>query len=368
MKKLLVLIFIPLLIGACSFHMEKRRYNKGFHLTVFNATKKQLPPPRRLENNKVAPVSETGKIISENKNHIRSTIKPLVLQENNSLLLINPPQIKHEKKKDIIASEHNGDKSSITVTAPSDAQQHNRRDNNWLLWISGIFIGGFATLFRFFIPHTKALGYWALNNRKAARGMHFLAHCGVAASGYYLGKQLYYAGISGSGTTLYSLAGFASMVSLLYPVRKVKHGIFRNTYFKQKMYALLMTASGLMLFVTAGNLNASGHLGKAISNHSFIQTENFKDQNIAAEDPLPEKKKRSTGVNVMLTVLTAILSLALCVLITVGSCALTCSGQGALAVMIAVVGFPLVILLSIHLIKKIWGMEGLKKSKILNPK
>lgn len=348
--------------------MEKRRYNKGFHLTVFNATKKQLPPPRKLENNKVAAASEAGKIISENKNHMRSTIKPIALPGNNSLSLISHPQIKHEQKKDIIASEHNGDKSSITVTAPSDAQQHNRRDNNWLLWISGIFIGGFAALFRFFIPHTKALGYWALNNRKAARGMHFLAHCGVAASGYYLGEQLYHAGISGSGTTLYSLAGFASMVSLLYPVRKVKHGIFRNTYFKQKMYALLMAASGLMLFVTAGNLIASGNLVKEISNQSFIQTENFEDQNIAAEDPLPEKKKRSTGVNVMLTVLTAILSLILCALVAGSSCALACSGQSAAAVLCAIVGFPLVILISIHLIKKIWGMESLKKSKGLNPK
>ncbi len=337
-------------------HIEKRKHLPGYYVSF---TKNKTAPNKTsvkkapVETQQINPeysscntpiAAQTEMAISETKMSLQSPAKV-----TSSKITAGKP-VSRESMQQVKQF------SSEPAILQGNREAETGMSGGWMLAGSGLLIAMFAAAFRPFVNNTRKIGYWALNNRKLARGLHFVAHCGIAGSGYYLGQQLNNFGLHGSEVTTYGLAGFASLVTLMYPLRKARKGIFKNTYIKQKMFALVTALSGLFLFINIGNSqeakvsqkeNTNMH-SKVIENENNYNTITFTNQE---EDVNPKAKK------IVLTVLVILLCIVLSVLLAAASCGLICTGQGAIAALLIIVGAPLVIILTVHLIKAIWKVK-----------
>ena len=384
MKNIIPVIIICFILGACSFHMEKRRYFKGYYISI-NHGHRAKPVPKIKEQNanhpasSISPPEFIASVQQGNASSKDSKVlmlkKHIPVSENDYLRnssLVNTNKKQHNvNSKSGVGNYHHENSSRYKSVVTSSKTKNTKGSDRLFLLLSGAFIAAFTMAFKPCISHTKKIGYWALNNRKVARGLHFVAHCGLAGCGYYLGQRCYDAGLISSDVTTYSLASAATVIAALYPHRKTKTGFFKNTYFKQKMFSMLMVLTGLLMFVNIGNRKSAGNLSFPLVNkvcnlgtdtnpviHTTIES-------IKADTP----KNDHRGAKIGFTILTAFVSLILCVVIIGGSCSLSCSGQESLSIAVLFIGLPMVIILSVYIFKSIWKdeMEEKRRLKIKPP-
>jgi len=348
-----------MILGACSLQIEKRRYLPGYYVSLTGNNSKGV---RSLKGKTVKPLT-TPSIKSATCVEIPNTLTKNQLIANSKsdekAIIANKIEPTTDAARSIKCNSNKSKNNpavkksnSLNVNLPSHKEKQHSTDDILFLTLSGLFIAGFAAAFKPFVSKTRVLGYWALNNRKVSRGLHFVAHCGLAASGFYLGQQIYDAGFASSEVTTYTLSGLVAIITAFYPKRKVKSGIFKNTYFKQKMFSMLMVASGLMLFINIGNQFKSKQDSK---NTTIIESIITHTPTIDTATSYPsQEEQEEKALKIILTIFAAIISLALCLLIVGGSCALFCSGQGAIGALLLIIGLPTVIILSVEIFKTIW--------------
>ncbi len=245
----------------------------------------------------------------------------------------------------------------------------NTKTESVFLLFCGAFISLVSLFFRKVINKLKPAGYFAFENRRAVRPMIFFMNVLLAMGGFYLGINLWHEGLVTTHASTVALASLSSALILLYPSRKARRGLFKNTYQKQKWFSLLMTLSGLLLLINIGNRYGSErYLDKeyaAITSYTpGVVYETMKT--LATDHPI-EKYNEDDAGRIVASVFVIIFCVLLCAGIVILSCALACSGQPALSVLTLVVGLPVVILLTVHFVKKLLAPVRAKKKQRLQP-
>ncbi|HMT29875.1 MAG TPA: hypothetical protein PKD91_11405 [Bacteroidia bacterium] len=367
MKKVVALFLVLIMTASCSLEIQKRHYRSGYHISI---SKKYHPQQKVPYTNIQAakfkkPTSEALAYIPEAISSDRSK------QHYPTRTNVNPSSgakytsfIKHAEKtsngikyyfhKSKPASRTNKNTSSADSKKIQTEKAKNKNSDNWFLSITALCAAFIAGIFKPAIPKTRKVGYWALNHRKTSRVLHFVSHSILAGCGLFLGKQLYEIGIVTSDFGSYILAGTTSFFALLYPIRKHKTSIFKNTYTKQKLFALALVMSGFSLFLNIGN---------RIASHDIKLNSNYTGQIFSASSspmkPIQNFQEDTTqngdkAAKIIFTVLTCLISLILTFLIVAASCSLSCSGQGALSAIVLIVGIPALIIGTVAVIKAIW--------------
>ncbi|MBL0340812.1 MAG: hypothetical protein IPP71_07760 [Bacteroidetes bacterium] len=367
MKKLISLAILTCLMVSCSVDVQKRHYRSGYHISIskkYSPHKKSNPTKEELTflQNKSKSISSfsaaTPAQLDIQKAHYPVLSHHGQLTDVNNIKtglnseFSNSPDLRspltHLQQKNF-KNKTSAPSNRISNHSHPNKKQH----DSWFL----AFAGAIALLLNFtfkpFIPRTRKIGYWSLNNRKVARGLHFIAHTLLAGCGLFIGKQLHELGILTSDVTTFSLAAFTSLVALLYPVRKHKSGLFKNTYAKQKLFALTMVLCGFSLFINIGDRYAENDwkYGIGVSSNRQIANATFSSTSSSISQTYHQQDKTK---EVVLTVVTCLVSLLLTFLIAAGSCGLACSGQEGLSVVVLVIGIPALILGTVAVVKSIW--------------
>jgi hypothetical protein len=365
MKPSLLLLAVLFLASSCSLQFEKRRYRSGYH-TDFSwnhhsikskiHTDKSTPAYAEIKDER-QPVSvishSSGKILPGNSPDISSELSASI--EKGQTRGTGVTLTSNAVKRDLLQLRE------TTVISESNSVKRKLHRDGWFLASCGVLFALAAGFFHPLIPKTKLMGWWALLHRHKVRPLFFALNSLLALSGFYLGVNLHRLGIDTTDVSTYSLSALAGALILGYPHRRVKAGIFKPTYTRQKWYALILALTGMMLFANFGNRYASEkYLDKTISAISVIPGQPVYStlQHLAADQ---NDDSADTAGRVIAVVFVIIVCVALCILIAALACGLACNGQVALSILLLAVGIPAVVLLTVHAVKKI--LEPFRKRR-----
>ncbi len=360
MKKLSFILILSAVIASCSLEIQKRHYRSGYHVSIskrFYKQKKNFSKPEefslsKTHSSEIAFANSSRSNSQESQKTNFPVSQPVDESLHYSSFIVNKNNSSKQKysSKDNSTSKTNHQIKQLVQKTKYLSANEKKNSDFWFLGLAGSLASLFLFAFNPFVPATRKIGYWALNHRKLTRVLHFVGHVMLAGCALFLGKQLHQIGVITTDVTTYALAGVTSIVALLYPSRKHKKGLFKNTYRKQKLFALVMVMSGFSLFLNMGN-----RLSAHDWNYGIKDTDsNHIAQLFSSGAPNHESSKVNTAGRVVLTVVTCLVSMLLCLLIAAASCSLSCSGQEGLSVIILILGFPAVIISMIAVIKAIW--------------
>jgi len=233
----------------------------------------------------------------------------------------------------------------------------------------------------------RNISFWTAMNPWKTRFMYAGIQIALGSSGFLLGKQLAENGIQFSDLSKDLLLGVFLTSSLLYPVRYSTVKLFKHSYLRQKAFDLALALSGFMLMVNAGNnpqwtssltsmINLKGNEQSNVNmlnEHSQTpkQLVYYQDVNqLQVEEPVPQKRERSLGMNILLTALAVLAGLGLAYLLAAAACGLACNGMEGLAYLVGIGGGLLLIGLAIWVIKSIWHPKHKRRtnpSEVPNP-
>ena len=232
--------------------------------------------------------------------------------------------------------------------------------------LAGLFAALTLSLFIPFIPKSKKIAFWAMENRKTTRAIIFTGQNMAGLAGMFLGKVMFGHGIIATAPSTYALAGITSAVALLYPYRKVKNGLFRHTYAKQKVFDLLISLCFVTMFANIGNrATADDNFSKPASAviHSFDKIENtvFASHSTPNYAMAAKVYNRTNGIYaknanagqdiaIFFIILFLILLLALLAIL---ACIIACNGQGLPAIVLLLGGGALLIWAGVSAVRSI---------------
>ncbi len=359
-KKLILLAF--LFLASCNNTKQTAsRYNNQELKFVQSQTRSELTPTAKtpIPSNTISFLHPIQK--SANSSTLYDSIKnrPTYSASND---LVTKSAENSLKTNLIVSNSISGQSKEEPETGTA-----NKNSNFLFLSLSGLFAALVISIFIPFIPKSKRLAFWALENRKAARGIIFLGQTITGLAGLFLGKELFNHGIISTETSTYALAGITSATALLYPYRKVKKGLFKHTYAKQKIFDLLMCISMFTLFMNVGNRAASdANFSKPASTiiHALDNKENtaFVPNNSSSYHTDNAKgyyynnehySKNATvgqGIASFFIILFLILFLTL---IAILACILACNGQGIAALFLFFGGWALLIWAGISAVRSV---------------
>ncbi|MFK8009787.1 MAG: hypothetical protein AB8H03_25760 [Saprospiraceae bacterium] len=225
----------------------------------------------------------------------------------------------------------------------------------------------------------KNLSIWARNNRTIALVITIMLHVVVGYFYFYIGALLFVQRIILPSILLY-VSGILFLIAyIFYPIKYVQKGIYKRTFFKEKQWQLVAMISAIIFLVFIGNHSTQS----AFSQQNFQQE--YSAQTIALDikkeakvekrqsRKLIRKTKRQLRKRIRsnvrkliktergMTDFGKVVAIFFSVLVAIGlgilvlgiSCNLSCSGNEALAGIVLIGGFILVIVGLIAVIRKI---------------
>ncbi|MFK7771719.1 MAG: hypothetical protein AB8F94_06255 [Saprospiraceae bacterium] len=225
----------------------------------------------------------------------------------------------------------------------------------------------------------KNLSLWAKNNRTKALAITILLHIVLGYFYFYIGAFLFLQKIVLPSILLY-VSGILFLIAYtFYPIRYVQKGIYKRTFFKEKQWQLVAMVSAIIFLVFIGNQSTRS----AFSQQNFSQAysaqtialdikkeakvENQKTRKLIRKAKRQLRKRIKRNVRKMrraergMTDFGKFVAIFFSVLAAIGlgllvlgiSCNLSCSGNEALAAIVLIGGFILIIGGLITIIRKI---------------
>jgi len=238
----------------------------------------------------------------------------------------------------------------------------------------------------------KKLSTWANQHRKKSIALLVLLHIIMGYFYFYTGTLLYLEGIT-TPNILVSIASTLFIVAwFFYPIKHIQQGIYKSTFFKLKFWQGVTMVSVALFFIHAGN-----HLSRsAMSNENVA----YSSENIVLDSrklsrinkkkerklkrifkkklrkrlrsnikKLLQLKKRSEhGRKILYYVLIILLAFGVSILLLALSCAIMCSGNEALGMIVLLGGIFLIIWGLVAIYRKMFkkGKKTRRKSKPTN--
>jgi hypothetical protein len=226
------------------------------------------------------------------------------------------------------------------------------------------------------------ISFRASMNPWKTRFLFAAAATGLAVSGFMLGGKLAGEGIHFSTLSRDILLGTFLASSALYPVRHTSVKVLKHSYLRQKTFDLVLTVSGFMLMLNAGNdqvmrtsfsnlTDLKGRVQNTIqinnslpASHLLIYQGNDKQQQ---QDPqmTDQQEKKLRTKRIIFTVLVALGFIVLAFALAVAACGLACNGLTGLAYLVGIGGGLLAVGLAVWLIKAIWHPKPSKRRQTL---
>jgi hypothetical protein len=221
-------------------------------------------------------------------------------------------------------------------------------------------VGGLASLLvvmnRKKLRSPGALAFWASRNPVKARIAIAAARFGIGGSGFFIGWQMHEYGIVTTGLSSGVLLGLASACVIAHPSKAARGALFNSSYFRHKLFSLLIGVFGLGAMVTGGN-----KIHQQIARLSDVavasEVQPYSTHvSVAAPDLEAQPKRSDTEifVDILLTILLIVLVGFLLAGAAMLSCELSCSGQEGAAAAVLFGGVALSIFLLIFCSRLIW--------------
>lgn len=137
-------------------------------------------------------------------------------------------------------------------TAGMDGSKRKSNDRGFLFFTALIGTAIAIPMSRLFRTRSK-ISFWARSNKYKTWAGIVLARILTGGAGFVAGLSLHENDIHLTDVSFYTLMSAFAVLFFTHPFRKVKEGFFRFTYYKQKLYALLLTMLGVSMLVVAGN-------------------------------------------------------------------------------------------------------------------
>lgn len=246
----------------------------------------------------------------------------------------------------------------------------------------------------------KNISIWAKHNRTKALGVAILLHIVISYCFFYVGALLLTKKIILPFSMVY-LSGILFLTSyLFYPIKNVQQGIFKRTFFKEKKCQLVAMVGAAVLMVFIGNHSTKSAFLEmnrapeysAITVAVDIQQESRGGKKSKVEKrahrQLIKKTKRQLRKRIrknvrklrakerqltkyeksLIVFLSLLLGVVLGYLVLALSCSIACSGSEALALIVLLGGFTLIIVGFVAIVRSLYGKKAKKEMEPKNVK
>jgi hypothetical protein len=363
--KSLLIVSLVLLLTACGVLIEKRRFNKGYHVELLSK-KRSFSNQHKEEdlgkgNNQMAEVPDNSfssaqglqDFSADNAQRIKSR------EEKSKDLHYDTKKsesIKHLKKdaqtsamKDDFAG--NGvEMLHQRVTISENKQQEQHSGDGYLFGLmGGMFALSFATI-RLTKKRSMRISRWANRNKGFSRFAIFSGHSIVSGMGWFVGDSMGAMGLDLSTGSQYAL-GSSLMLSSLYLFIIERKGLgFASwgSFFKHRMGHLITGISLFGLMMGTGNHFQTNKdqvsiIGQVVS--TFSNPESEKNTDTLLSEEISSKEKAPQGGNGAAIAGAILLSLVVVLLTAILACAAACDGQALLALAVVFLGIGLIVLI-----------------------
>ena len=370
-KYFLSFTILILLLNSCAFNLvEKRKHLSGFH---WRGGSELLSGKKNKKNEETNDVS--SKIKEKNKKGVINEVKQEITKEaytnidsTNSKNTSPPtPLIQEKSKNTIVNITKNKTETLIKQSFKKQKKTHKTEkiDDSKMSFLM-VGMGSFITLLGILYikkntRQAKVISFWALFNPKKARTIIAALQLSIGLAAYEIGtllKDIHVVLPNNSDYIFYSIGIGAISI---YPFKKHYKGVFKQSYFKQKLHDAVLVFSGFGLILSLGNQN----------NSNFIDTIQFnKYSKIEKSDLEPVKIQNELAKNDVVILKTVILlvlflgSFVMACLLAYLSCSIICSGYPIIGYALFFSGvFSILFAYTIVSRKIIFGKEGWKKPK-----
>lgn len=350
------LISLFLILSACNVFVEKRRYNRGYHVQwnkKKRVTKSDEKEDVRSDREQTLRTDE----IVRNESH-ESTIENSVIEiapnsssKNAENETANAEQNTAALKNDVVSKDFGQSSKKysserISVSRSTREARSNSEQNN--IWLFGLLAGMFATTFsliRLFRKRSMRISRWANRNKKVTRGAIFAGHVGLGILGFYVGKSFGQMGSEFTTGSQYALGGtFLLGSGFLYHLESKGIGFATwKSFFSNRLGHLI---AGVSLFgMMMGTGNAFQHDSEQISvvgnAVTYVAGVNVPNDDRAIVQLEERRNSQPSAGAVIGAIFVAILLLGLT---AVAACAAACNEQGLLALGIVLLGIAVTVL------------------------
>lgn len=239
----------------------------------------------------------------------------------------------------------------------------------------------------------KNISIWAKNNRAKALGLTILLHVIISYYFFYVGALLLTKKIILPFSIVY-ISGVLLLTSyIFYPIKYVRRGIFKRTFFREKQWQLVAMISAALLMVFIGNHSAKSafleinrvpeysaitvavdvkqepRVGKKSKVEKRTQRQFIKKTKRQLRKrirknvrKLRAKEKGLTSFEKsLIAFLSLLLGIVLGYLVLALSCSIACSGNEALALIVLLGGFTLIIVGFVAILRSLFGKQARKE-------
>ncbi len=218
----------------------------------------------------------------------------------------------------------------------------------------------------------RNLSFWAKNNRAKALVITIILHIILSYYYFYIGALLFTEKIILPSVLLYVVAILILTAYAFYPMKHVKKGIFKKTFFREKQWQLVGMVCTLIFMVFIGNQSTKNafSLQNNPSNFSVQQValdikkdgkdtriEKINDRKLIRKvkkklrkrirSKVRKLKRTESGMTdfgkFLAIFFSVLLAIGLGILVLALSCNLSCSGNEALGAVVLIGGFILII-------------------------
>lgn len=225
----------------------------------------------------------------------------------------------------------------------------------------------------------KNLSIWARNNRTKALVLTIVLHFLLGYFYFYVGAFLFLQKIILPSVLIYVSGILFLTAYLFYPIKYVQKGIYKRTFFKEKQWQLVAMISAIIFLIFIGNHSTQSAFSQqsTLSEYSArtialdikkdVKVEKNKSRKLIRKAKRQLRKRIRSKVRKMrktergMTEFGKFAAIFFSIFVAIGlgilvlgiSCNLSCSGNEALAVIVLVGGFILIVAGLIAIIRKI---------------
>jgi hypothetical protein len=226
----------------------------------------------------------------------------------------------------------------------------------------------------------KKLSYWALLNMHISQPLLLLFQFLLFLLSIYLGVILFAADIYLPIQVVYISTGIFFLIAIIYPIRRARYKFWKFSYYKQKSMDFILQAVFFVICTTFFNQqagvvsNASNtspmampivyreHVPVNVSPQVFKHEKHSKGikallkmKFVDLVEKVKGDEKKASGGDVFSIILVILVAIGFIFLIAWAACALSCSGNTALAALVGIGGTALIIYGVVLAIRSIVG-------------
>lgn len=321
-KRFLILILLFSVV-SCNFHIEKRRYFKGYHVEIQKASNnlaKKSETPTIEDNSSALAIQENIKFIESNSSLSENSYT--ANEQNHALELVSFTSASEARNN---KAKTNSLKKTTFTTKESKTKSISKKkksDNDGYLFSLFALIGlSMLALLQKFKFSILKISNWAARNKYKTQVIIGVLQIAYISLGIALGKELHHFGYTFSNASYYAFAGLFTLGILAYFLQKISKKIdVLKSFFRKKLFFLSITLASIMMAIGIGNKAGEGNTTKSVlgwiverhQNESDFKQSNatatkysFVEQHVSSPD---NTDAALMGLYIFLIVLTAILT------------------------------------------------------------